>query len=59
MGLFRKSDKECAQRMTAAAVVARGDQKMTRRLIEQNMTPDEITRGAAYIESGQPITGRR
>ncbi|MEV8548341.1 hypothetical protein AB0L04_00600 [Streptomyces glaucescens] len=59
MGMFssRKSDKECAKELTAAAIVSRGDQSIARELIERNLTREEMARGAAYLQSGKKVTG--
>lgn len=55
--MARKTDKECAQTLIAGAIVSRGDQATSNTIAAQNLTPEEMVRGAAYIESGKKITG--
>lgn len=52
-----RTDKDCAQTLLAAAIVARGDQNTSTPLTEANLTQEEMARGAAYLESGQPLIG--
>lgn len=52
-----RTDKDCAQTLISAAIASRGDQNTAKTLIENNLTHDEMARGAAYIQSGQPVTG--
>lgn len=52
-----KTDKDCAQTLLAAAIVAPDDTNARHTVIQQQLTDTEMVRGAAYIASGQPITG--
>lgn len=55
----RKTDKECAQALVAAAVVAKGDPAAAKvATLASGLTREEMARGAAYIQSGQKVTGR-
>ena len=55
----RKSDKECAQTLVAAAIVSRGDAAAARTAtLASGLTGEEMARGAAYIQSGKKVTGR-
>lgn len=56
--MTRKTDKDCAQTLIAAAIASGGSQGIAAELIEKNLTRDEMARGAAHIESGKPVTGR-
>ncbi|MGW5529412.1 hypothetical protein [Streptomyces xanthochromogenes] len=53
-----RSDKKLAQQALAAAIVSRGNQHLTKTLIERDMTRDEAERAQAYLQSGQKLTGR-
>ncbi|MBD0743560.1 hypothetical protein [Streptomyces sp. CBMA152] len=53
----RKTDKECARTAVAAVLVANGDQQIAEKLIDRNLTTDELVRAEAYLESGKKITG--
>lgn len=55
----RKSDKECAQTLIAAAVVANGNPAVAKAYtLASGLTRDEMARGAEHIKSGQKVTGR-
>ena len=53
----RKSDKECAQTLIAAAVAAPHDASLRQTAVQRNLSTEEMVRGAAYIESGQNVRG--
>ncbi|WP_157872136.1 hypothetical protein [Streptomyces silaceus] len=54
--MFKRTDKECAQELVAAAMVTK-DSDETAEVIRQTMTLGEMARGGAYIRSGKPVTG--
>jgi hypothetical protein len=57
--MARKTDKECAQALIAAAVIAKGDPVAAKtNTLASGLSRDEMARGAAYIQSGQKVTGR-
>ncbi|WP_157875724.1 MULTISPECIES: hypothetical protein [unclassified Streptomyces] len=53
----RKTDRQCAQAAVAAAIVT-GTQSGTKQVITESLTREEMARAKAYLESGQPITGK-
>lgn len=56
--MCRKTDKECAQALVAAAMVADGSQQAAKaNILASGLTREEMARGAVYIESGQKVTG--
>ncbi|MCX5166383.1 hypothetical protein OOK39_46060 [Streptomyces sp. NBC_00264] len=55
--MSRKSDKRCAQIAVAAAMAA-PTAADTRFLVKETLTPNEMVRAVAYIQSGKPIRGR-
>lgn len=56
--MARKTDKECAQTLVAAAMVANGSQEQAKQnILMSGLTHEEMARGAVYIESGQKVTG--
>jgi hypothetical protein len=55
--MTRKTDKECAQTLVAAAIAAPNDASLRQAAVERNLTTAEMVRGAAYIESGKTVRG--
>ena len=57
--MTRKSDKECAATLVAAAIVSKGDAAAAKvATLASGLTGEEMARGAADIQSGQKVTGR-
>lgn len=52
-----RTDKECAQELVAITLATGGDGEATKQVMQQNLTRDEMARGAIYIQSGQKVTG--
>lgn len=52
-----RTDKECAQELVAIELAAGGDGEIAKRVMQQNLTRDEMARGAIYIQTGQKVTG--
>lgn len=55
--MTRKSDKECAQTLVAAAIAAPNDAALRQAAVQRNLTIEEMVRGAAHIESGKKVHG--
>lgn len=55
--MARKSDKECAQTLVAAAIAAPHDAALRQTAVQRNLSTEEMVRGAAYIESGKEVRG--
>lgn len=55
--MSRKSDKECAQTLVAAAIAAPHDASLRQAAVQRSLTVEEMVRGAAYIESGKTVRG--
>ncbi|MER6602502.1 hypothetical protein [Streptomyces parvus] len=55
--MARKTDKQCAQAATAAAIVGKTDTG-TKQALHATLTTDEMRRAQAYLQSGKPITGK-
>lgn len=53
----RKTDRQCAQAAVAAAIVT-GTKGGTKEVISGSLTREEMVRAKAYLESGQPVTGK-
>ncbi|WP_069883512.1 hypothetical protein [Streptomyces luteocolor] len=58
MGLFNRTDKQCAQELVAAAMVTKDADETARVIRQKGLTQEEMARGAAYIRSGKRVTGR-
>lgn len=55
--MFRRTDKQCAQAATAAAIVGKTSTGTTQAL-HATLSRDEMRRAKAYLESGKPVTGK-
>lgn len=55
--MSRKSDKECAQTLVAAAIAAPHDASLRQAAVQRSLTVEEMVRGAAHIESGKTVRG--